>query len=53
MSEALNTDIRNNIAEKKISIYNMKNMFGGMNSRMEESEEKLSDQEDKVMDSNQ
>ena len=53
MSNILNTEIRNNIAEIKGSINEMRNTFGGMNSRLEETEELIKDLEDKVMESNQ
>ena len=38
MSETLNTEIRNNIAEIKGSINEMRNMLDGMNSRLEKAE---------------
>ena len=39
ISETLNTEIRNNIAEIKDSINELKNPLHGMNSRLEEAEE--------------
>jgi len=39
ISETLNTEIRNNIAEIKGSIGEMRNTFDGMNNRLGEAEE--------------
>ena len=41
ISETLNTEIRNNIAEIKGSINEMRNMLDGINSRLEEAEEQI------------
>ena len=46
ISDTFNTGIRNNIAEIKSSINEMKNMLHGINSRMEEAEKQISDLED-------
>ena len=48
MSETLNTEIRNNIAEIKGSINKMRNMLDGMNSKREE-EQEINDLQDKGM----
>ena len=48
MSETLNPEIRNDIAEIKGSINEMRNMLDGMNSRMEIPEEQISDLEDSI-----
>ena len=52
-SETINTEIRNNIAERKDSISKIRNMLDGMNSRLEEAEERISDLEDRVMETNE
>lgn len=39
MSETLNTEIHNNTEEIKVTINEMRNTLGGMNSRIKESEE--------------
>lgn len=51
-SETLNAVIRNNTAEIKCSINEMRNILDGMSSRMEETKEQMSDLEDRVMESN-
>ena len=48
MSEPLYTEKRNDIAEIKGSINEMRNMLDGMNSRMEIPEEQISDLEDSI-----
>ena len=53
MNETLNTEISNNTAERKFSIKEIRNLSDGMNSRLEEAEEWISDPEDSVMESNQ
>ena len=49
----LNTDIKNNVAEIKVSINKKRHMLHGMNSRLEETEECVNDLEEQVMESNQ
>jgi len=53
INETINTEIRNNIAEIKGSINEMRNMLDGMNSRLEEAEEQTNSLMDKVMGNNQ
>jgi len=49
ISEALTTEIRNNTAEVKGSLNEMRNTPDGMNSRMEEAENQINDLENRVM----
>ena len=53
INETINTEIRNNKAKKKGSIYKMRNTLDGMNSRLKEAEERINDLEDRVMEKNQ
>ena len=53
ISETINTEIRNNIADIKWSISQVRNMIDGINSRMEEEEEQIDGLEDWVWESNQ
>ena len=41
MSENINTEVRNNIAEIKSSINEMRNMPNGMNSKLEKQKNEL------------
>jgi len=52
-SEALITEIRNNIVEKKDKINETRNTRDAMDTRMEEAEKRISDQEDREMEGNQ
>ena len=53
ISETINTEIRNNIAEIKGSINEMRSILDGMSSRLEEAEEQINDLEDRVIESNE
>ena len=49
-SEILHAVIRNNIAEIKGPVNEMRNVLDGMSSRMEEASEQMSDLEDRIME---
>ena len=53
MSETLNIEIRNNIADTKGSINKLRNTLMEINSRMGETKEQISDLEYRVKVSNQ
>ena len=53
MSENLNTETMNNIAEIKDSVNEIRNMLIVMKSRIEEAGEQIRDPKDRLMESNQ